>query len=237
MHLSVVIPARNEAATIGMVLSDLDTTLKQLPFQSEVIVVDDHSIDGTANAAEGFKVKLIQNTKPPGKGNALRTGFETASGDLIVMMDADFSHRAEDISKIVDKLKEGYGLIIGSRAIGGSDEYEIIRLFGNVFLSACFRFMFRTYVRDALNGFKGFRREVFTSFPYHSRGFEIEIELLANALALGTNVGEVESHERMRAGGRMKSRAHVDGPKFLFAIIRFGVRNGWRRFRGFKTTC
>jgi hypothetical protein len=140
------------------------------------------------------------------------------------MMDADYSHRAEDIPVFLEAIKDGTGLIIGSRVFGGSDEYTHIRALGNVFLSASVGLCMGRYLSDALNGFKLFRRDVFTDFKYTSRMFEIEIELIANTLRKGYRVVEVVSHERARAGGEMKSRVVHHGTRFLLRIFWEGLR-------------
>jgi hypothetical protein len=121
-------------------------------------------------------------------------------------------------------MREGVGLVIGSRVYGGSEEYNHVRALGNVFLSASLGLCTGRYLSDALNGFKLFRRDVFTDFPYTSRMFEIEIEIIANTLRKGYRVVEVISHERSRAGGEMKSRVVRHGTRFLARIIWEGMK-------------
>jgi len=226
--LSVVIPAKNEEATIGSVLEDLNRVIPTLSgWEVGVICVDDRSTDRTAEIARSLGAVVVQNRGRSGKGMALRAGFEVATGEWIVMMDADYSHRPEDLPAFLEAGKEGTGLIIGSRVFGGSEEYTHVRALGNVFLSAILGFCTGRYLSDALNGYKMFRRDVFTSFEYTSRTFEIEIELIANALRKGYRVVEVISHERARAGGEMKSRVIRHGTRFLFRII-------WEGFKGVK---
>ena len=94
--ISIVIPAKDEEATLGAVLEDLYKVIPQLNgFDVEVICVDDHSTDMTASIARSFGTKVIKNTAQPGKGMALRAGFTEATGDILIMMDADYSHRPE----------------------------------------------------------------------------------------------------------------------------------------------
>ena len=231
IFLSVVIPARNEEATIALVLDELLPVIGNLEKPFEVIVVDDGSEDRTKSIAMERGVRVIANPLSPGKGHALIAGFRAARGHYIAMMDADYSHRPEDLPYLLKEMERGVGMVIGSRMLGGSDEYEIVRLFGNVFLNLCFKIMFGCFTTDALNGYKIFRRDVFTESPCTSRGFEIEIELLANALARGYKITEVFSHERRRAGGKMKSKALPDGFRFLWAIVAFGLRHRLRRRR------
>lgn len=223
--LSVIIPAMNEEDTIGQLLTDLNAIIPTLSgWDVEVIVVDDRCTDKTASIAQSMGAKVVRNQLPAGKGTALRTGFAAATGEFLVMMDADYSHRPEDLPVFLEAIQNGVGLIIGSRVFGGSEEYTHIRALGNVFLSASFGLCCGRYLSDALNGFKLFRRDVFTSFTYTSRAFEIEIELIANALRKGYRVVEVVSHERARAGGEMKSRVIRHGTRFLLRIFWEGLR-------------
>ncbi len=223
--LSVIIPARNEVATLPLVLKDLNDTIRELKgYDIQVIVVDDKSTDGTADVAEAYGARLVRNTKAPGKGMALRAGFTEATGDILVMMDADYSHRAEELPVFLEALKPGVGLVIGSRVVGGSEEYHHVRALGNVFLSATLGLCTRRYLSDALNGYKVFRRDIFTDFAYTSKAFEIEIEIIANALRKGYQVVEVSSHERARAGGEVKSRVIRHGTRFLARIFYEGMK-------------
>ncbi len=223
--LSVIIPAKDEATTLGNVLHDLYQTLPLLPgCDCEVIVVDDHSTDETAAIARVFGARVVTNAGKPGKGMALRAGFAAAQGDILVMMDADYSHRAEDLPLFLEALKDGVGLVIGSRVIGGSEEYTHIRALGNVFLSAALGLCTGRYLSDALNGYKVFRRDVFSDFRYSSKAFEIEIEIIANTLRKGYRIVEVSSHERARAGGEAKSRVIRHGTRFLCRILWEGLK-------------
>ncbi len=223
--LSVVIPAKNEEDTIGHVLEELNLTIPGIRgYTVEVIVVDDGCSDRTAEIATAFGARVVRNTGPGGKGVALRAGFAAATGDFVVMLDADFSHRSEEIPAMLAEMRPGVGLVIGSRVVGGSEEYTHIRALGNVFLSAALGICTRRYLSDALNGFKLFRRDVFTDFRYTSKAFEIEIELIANAMRKGYRIVEVSSHERARAGGEMKSRAIRHGTRFLARIVWEGMR-------------
>src|SRR5437763_3089624 len=135
--VSIIIPARNEEATLPNVLGDLNAAIAQLPaYTFEVLCVDDHSTDRTVEIAKTFGARVVPNERKPGKGMALRAGFEAAEGEILAMMDADYSHRAEDLPLFLAALKDGVGLVIGSRVVGGSEEYTHVRALGNVFLSA-----------------------------------------------------------------------------------------------------
>ncbi|MFX0194688.1 MAG: glycosyltransferase family 2 protein [Candidatus Hodarchaeota archaeon] len=223
--ISVIIPAKNEESTLGKVLEDLYNVIQRLNgYEVEVMCVDDHSTDSTADIVRSFGAKIIKNTGKSGKGVALRAGFKEATGDIFVMMDADYSHRAEDLPIFLEALKDGVGLVIGSRVVGGSEEYTHIRALGNVFLTTALGLCTGRYLSDALNGYKVFRRDIFTDFQYTSKAFEIEIEIIANALRKGYGVVEVSSHERARAGGKIKSKVVRHGTRFLLRALREGMK-------------
>ena len=232
--VSVVIPARDEEESIGMVLDDLSTTLSHIKGGSEVIVVDDYSSDQTAAVARSRGITVISNYGRGGKGSALRKGFAHANGAYIFMMDSDYSHRPEDLPKLLSQLDDGAGLVIASRVFGGSDEYTHVRALGNILLSGLISLLIGIDLRDALNGFKGFRRELLGGYNINSRQFEIEIELIGLAVRKGYRVEELASHERARYGGSEKSFVVRHGLRFLWRILleafRFHVVRLWRWF-------
>lgn len=224
--VSIVIPAKNEEVTLPMVLDDLNKVVPTLAgWEYEVIVVDDRSTDRTAELARAAGARVVPNQRSSGKGHALRAGFEAATGEVIAMLDADYSHRAEELPLFLEAIqRNGVGLVIGSRVVGGSEEYHHVRALGNVFLSASLGLATGRYLSDALNGFKVFKRDVFTGAKFTSANFEIEIEIIANTLRRGYTIVEVSSHERARAGGEMKSRVVRHGTRFLLRIIYEGLR-------------
>jgi len=219
-HVSVVIPARNEEACLPSVLDELGPTLKNSSYPFEVVIVDDHSSDKTAEIARQYPfVKLTNNKFKPGKGTALRSGFDSAKGTYIAMMDADFSHDTRDLIGLIREAEKYNGLVVASRITGGSEEYTRLRAFGNIFLTWFFGFVHGRYLSDVLNGFKVFHRDIYTSFEYTSKGFEIEIELLVNALRLKRQIRELPSRERQRLGGKMKSSVIKHGWLFFWRIF------------------
>lgn len=218
--LSVVIPARNEVDSIRLTVSDCLRVLTGMEIEFEIIVVDDGSQDGTADSIKDLNCRIVSNPTPPhGKGIALRKGFSAARYPTLLMLDGDYSHRAEDIPSLYGEFFKGYGLVIGDRFVGGSDEYTFTRSFGNHFLTLAFSLLFGVQLNDALNGYKIFDREVYDSFPYTAHDYSIEIELLANTRRLGLSIGQIRSHERRRHGGRKKSFAIRHGVSFFWRIL------------------
>lgn len=224
--ISLIIPARDEEQTIGLVVRDCLEVLDGMGLDHEIIVVDDCSTDGTAAAVQDLGCTLLRNNRPThGKGAALRLGFAAARHNTFLMLDADASHRAEDIPLLWGEFRKGYGLVVADRLIGGSDEYTFSRCYGNLFLTTVFSTLFGVQLNDSLNGFKIFDRRVFDSFTYTAEDFSIEIELLANTKRLGLSIGQIRSHERARQGGKAKSFAIRHGFSFLFRIL----HERWRK--------
>lgn len=227
---SIVIPARNEAKCLNAVLDEINVVLATSSYKLEVIVVNDRSTDATPDIARAYPfVKLVDSVYPPGKGGALRSGFDKAQGNYILMMDADFSHDARDIPALIEEVQRHKGLVVGSRIWGGSEEYTRVRAFGNIIFTWFFGFMHGRYLSDALNGFKIFHRDIYQSFVYNSHGFEIEIELLTNTLRMNREITEISSRERMRLDGQLKSSVIRDGFRFLWRIIKEKFRNAQTR--------
>lgn len=119
-YVSIIIPAKDEEASIGKVLKEINNVIKDTKnYRFEVIVVDDKSKDKTGTIAEKYKAKVIRNKGKSGKGKALAIGFKHSKGDIIIMLDADGSHIPKEIPNFLKKLNEGYGLVVGSRNLGG----------------------------------------------------------------------------------------------------------------------
>lgn len=224
-NISIVIPAKDEEETIGLVLDDLNKTIEKLKdYSFQVIVVADHCKDRTKEVAESKGATVIENIRSPGKGHALKTGFEKCAGEVIVMMDADYSHRPEDLPKFIKAIEGGAGFVIGSRIYGGSDEYTRVRATGNFIFTALYGLIFNFYLSDAINGYKVFLREVIDKYDYKCSNFEIELELLTNAIRSKMKIVEVASHERERRGGKAKSNTIIHGSKFLFQVFKEGFK-------------
>ncbi len=228
IDISLVIPARNEEESLPKVLNEIAMARPSFQYNTEVIVVNDHSTDKTVEVAKSYPfVRVVENLRKPGKGHALRAGFEQAQGEYIAMMDADLSHNIVELSGLIEEARRHQGMVVGSRITGGSEEYTPIRAFGNIILTWFFGLVHGRYLSDAINGYKVFHHEVFKNYEYTSQNFEIEIELLVNTLRLGKPITEIPSHERSRVGGKAKSLVIKHGTLFALRIL-------WDKFRTVK---
>ncbi len=188
--LSIIIPAYNEAKHLPLTLIDIDKHLKKADFSYEILIVNDGSIDGTAEAVERFShimenLKLI-NQKNTGKGGAVKRGMLEAKGQIRLFMDADNSTSIDQFNKMVPYFKEGYGVVIGSRDINGAQlvppQPWYKRLGGNVG-NLIIQVLLLPGIWDTQCGFKAFTAEatekIFPLIKINRWGFDVEILSLA----------------------------------------------------------
>lgn len=175
----------------------------------DLIVVDGHSSDRTAEIARDCRARVLLD-HGRGKGDAVRVGIEAARHPITVFFDADGSHDAGDIPKLVAPIASGEAdLVMGSRMLGGSDELfgalpEILRMLGSVVISNLINLRFGVRFTDYQNGLRAIRTSVARNLELGSDRTTIEQEMAMNCLARGYRVTEVPTHEYRRAGGESK---------------------------------
>ncbi|WP_235022527.1 glycosyltransferase family 2 protein [Amycolatopsis alkalitolerans] len=241
-EVTIVVPAKNEAENLRLVLPEL-------PPVHEVLVVDGHSHDDTLQAAHEALpgVRVIQQTRR-GKGNALACGFQAASGDVIVMFDADGSADPAEIPRFVDALVGGADFAKGSRftAGGGSHDITALRAAGNSGLNRLSNTLFSGGFTDLCYGYNAFWRDLVPGLALPpvfdppgqamawGDGFEIETVINCRVAALGLWITEVPSVERKRIHGETNLRTFSDGGRVLRTLVaewqRVGRQRRTRRF-------
>jgi len=215
--VSLVIPAMNEARNIGLVLARIPDRV------DEIVLVDGHSTDDTIAAACAARPDvLVVRQHGRGKGAALRSGFEAASGDVIVMMDADGSMDPTEILKFVAAIEAGYEFVKGSRCVpgGGSEDLTMLRRVGNRALTSTVNLLFLVPFSDLCYGFVAFRKDRLVDLALSSRGFEFETEIAIRAIKAGLRIAEVPSHESCRRFGTSNLRTFRDGQRVLRMIFK-----------------
>lgn len=222
--VSVVIPAFNEENSLGSIVWRTSETLQSYGIPFEIVVIDDGSTDSTAVVASVYGATLIKNGSNRGKGHALQLGFEKARGSYIVTMDADGSHRPEEIPKLLYPLLSRnlrVSAVIGSRFIGKIEDGSItkLHLLGNRFFDLAVKMLTGVEVSDTQSGFRAFRRDVIERMTLHSLGFEIETEMIIRILKERLTRLEVPITCRKRQNGDTKLRSFSDGFRILRAII------------------
>jgi glycosyltransferase involved in cell wall biosynthesis len=230
-NISVVMPTLNESPNVKVIFTNIPD------FVDEIIVVDGNSIDGTRDEIKKINKKAkIFIEKKMGKGIALKSGFEKASGDLIIMMDADGSHDPKEIPKILEPILDGYDVSNGSRMLpgGGSDDITSFRTFGNKIFVHMVNRMFGSNYTDLCYGYRAFKKEAFEKISCNSRGFEIEAEQSIRIQTKGLKVKEVPSFEAARKNGNSNLNSFRDGWKIFETIIREYINENINENRKFK---
>jgi glycosyltransferase involved in cell wall biosynthesis len=207
----------NEAANLPFVLPHLPD------FVTEVIVVDARSEDDTIEVAIRLRpdvVVMIQEGR--GKGAALRQGFEAATGDIIVSIDADGSTNPNEIPSFVAELVAGADYVKGSRFVpgGGTSDMSRLRRAGNHGLTMMVRVLHGARYTDLCYGYNAFWSYVLPHLALESTGFEIETEMNIRAHTRGFRVAEVPSFEEDRIHGKSNLRTFPDGWRVLKTILR-----------------
>jgi glycosyltransferase involved in cell wall biosynthesis len=215
--VSLVIPVRNEARNIAWVLEQIGDDV------NEIILVDGNSTDVTLITACRSRPDIrVVPQEGVGKGSALRTGFFAATGDVIVMMDADGSMAPQEIRHYLHFLANGYEFVKGSRFIGGGGSLDItlLRRLGNRFLLAVFNTLYDADLTDLCYGFCAFHRRYLEHLDLSATGFEIEAEMTVHALQAGLRIAEVPSLELPRRSGKSNLHAIRDGSRVLRTVLR-----------------
>ncbi len=215
-RVSIVIPAKNEGRNLRFVLP-------RLPQETfEVIVVDGESTDDTvAVVRELLPSARVLGHPRRGKGNALSTGFAAATGDVVVMLDADGSADPAEIPQFLNALVEGADFAKGSRfrAGGGSADITLVRRIGNWALVQMVNVLYRSKYTDLCYGLNAFWRDCLGEIPFACDGFEVETMISIQLARSGLRVAEVPSFEHRRLYGASNLRTFRDGWRVLQIIL------------------
>ena len=211
--VSVVIPALNEELTIA----DVVAALKSAAPWREVLVIDDGSADATAIKAETAGARVIRHPYNKGNGAAVKTGIRNATGDFILIIDADGQHPPEDAVRIADRLGE-YDLVVGARS--STTQATQARRSGNMLLNWLASYLAGRAIPDLTSGFRGARREHLREFIHLlPNGFSTPTTTTLAFIKAGYNV----SFERVSARRRMgesKIRFARDGARFFLILLK-----------------
>lgn len=215
--ISVIIPTRNEAANLPFVLPKIPEWV------DEIILVDGHSTDKTVEVARALcpQIRVITQRKR-GKGEALRCGLEAATGDIVVLIDADGSNDPSEIHAFVGALLSGADFAKGTRFMQGAGSADIssLRSLGNWGLTLLVRLLFGGSYTDLCYGYNAFWREFVPVLHLDGDGFEIETEMNIRALRKKLRIFEVPSYEYPRINGVSNLQTFPDGWRVLKTILR-----------------
>jgi dolichol-phosphate mannosyltransferase len=227
VKLSVVIPAHNEAESIGTTVDAVASELEREGIEYEVLVVDDSSGDGTGQRVEAIgernpRVRCVRSPYQPGFGMAVRAGLEAFEGDAVAIVMADLSDSPADIVRYHRVLERGYDCAFGSRFIRGSEvvDYPWFKLIINRVVNAGIRVLFRHGYNDTTNAFKAYRREVVEHIqPLLSNHFNLTVELPLKAIVRGHSYAILPISWTNRAHGQSKLRLTEMGSRYLFIVL------------------
>jgi len=215
MKISIIIPAHNEEKIIEKTIKKTYYLLSKNNYNFEIIVVNDNSDDKTGEIIDTLskihkKIRVLHkksNIKgPTGIGSALQFGFKHCKGDIIIPLMGDLSDDPNDISKLVNKIFEGFDVVCGSRFIKGSKiiDYPKIKMLCNRLYNRLFAFLFSLHVKDISNAFKAYRKNVIDMTKPKSKNFDITAEILLKAHILEFKISEVPVSWHGRIKGESK---------------------------------
>jgi dolichol-phosphate mannosyltransferase len=227
MRLSVVIPACTEEGSIADTVGELAGALRREAIPYEIIIVDDASTDGTADAvgrlAEADEdVRYLRSPYRNGFGFAVRAGLEAFTGDAVAIVMADGSDDPEDVVAYHRLLAAGYDCAFGSRFMSGArvTDYPRFKLVVNRVVNLGIRLLFGHGYNDTTNAFKAYRREVIANVqPLLSQHFNLTVEIPLKAVVRGHSYAVVPIRWRGRAHGTSKLRLEEMGSRYLFIVL------------------
>jgi glycosyltransferase involved in cell wall biosynthesis len=225
VEVSVIMPCLNEARTVGRCVAKARECLERLGIRSEIIVADNGSTDGSPAVAREHGARVIHVPRK-GYGNALQGGIAAAQGRFIIMGDADDSYDFSRLEAFIDKLREGYDLVMGNRFRGGimpGAMPPLHRYFGNPLLSFLLKVFFRSPIGDCQCGLRGFRKEAIEKIHLDTPGMEFASEMVVKSCLNGLKITEVPT--TLHPDGRDR-RPHMRS-----------FQDGWRNLRLMLLLC
>jgi glycosyltransferase involved in cell wall biosynthesis len=225
MRVSFIVPAFNEEATLHEVLERVHA----LPFEKQVIVVDDGSTDRTAEIAARWAEQngvVVVNQRNQGKGAAVRAGIGHIDGDIVVIQDADLEYDPVEVPMLIEPIERGAAdVVFGSRLSGGRPQraYLFWHLVGNRFLSLLTNVLYNTTLSDMETGYKAFRADVLRSLDLRENDFAIEPEITAKVCKRKLRIYELPISYYGRTYDEGKKITWRDGFRAMWVLLRVRV--------------
>jgi glycosyltransferase involved in cell wall biosynthesis len=216
MKLSILIPVFNESQSIAAVVE----RVQAVPFDKEIIVVNDASTDGTSDLINKFAsdgLKVIHHVTNQGKGAAVRTALKAATGDVIVIHDADFEYDPGDLPRLMAPITEGKAAVVyGVRSL---ESQKLIMRLGNWFITFVTNVLYGQSLNDVETCYKMMRRDIALSLDLECRRFDIETEITAKLLRAGYTIYEMPISYTARYAN--KKLSPLDGLPALRALLKY----------------
>lgn len=223
MNVTVIIPVFNESKTIQEIIKRVKAT----GIVTEILIVDDGSYDGTREILQEYEndglIRVIYHDGNKGKGAAVRTGLNEASGDIILIQDADLEYNPRDYHDLLKPIQEGIAdVVYGSRFLGGPRRPILFwNMVANKLLTLITNVLYNNILSDMETGYKVFRREVVEKMPLHARGFEFEPEFTAKILKRNYRIFEVPITFNPRPYNEGKKIKSKDAFIALWTLIKY----------------
>lgn len=225
--LSVVIPAHNEEGSVEEAVRTIAATLDRERIKHEVVVVNDHSSDGTAAILSRLQgelpqLRVVDNDGPGGYGYAVRKGLEHFNGDRVAVMMADLSDLPEDLVRFNRKMDEGYDCVFGTRWSKGGKvvDYPWVKRLMNRIANNVVRLVFRMKYNDCTNAFKLYRRSTIEGLhPFLSPHFNLTLEIPLKAIVRGYSYAVLPNSWHNRKTGVSKLKIKEMGSRYFFIML------------------
>ena len=216
MRIVALIPAYNEERNIASVVA------KTKKYADVVLVVDDGSQDKTKEVAETAGAVVISYPANKGKAEAMRVGFKECiknNSDVVIVLDADGQHDPDEIPQFLEKINEGFDIVVGARQFDRSVMPKI-RIFANSFSSWVTSLVCRTKILDSQSGYRAIRTSVIEKIPLTSQRYQIETEMLIKAAKCNFKIAFIPIKTIYRKEAKSKVNQIIDPLKFLFLVFK-----------------
>ena len=225
MKLSVIMPVYNERDTLREILDQV-RSVELAGIEKEILVVDDGSSDGSreilAEEAETGDLRIFYHEHNQGKGAAVRTGIDQATGDLLLIQDADLEYDPRDYPKLIQPIIEGRVTVVyGSRFLGPRKAMLFWHMLGNKLLTLTTNILYNAILSDMETCYKCFRADVVKGIPLHAKRFEFEPEITAKVLKRGHRIFEVPISYYGREFHEGKKISWRDAPLAFWTLLKY----------------
>ena len=220
--ISILIPVYNEKNTLLEILKQVEAV--DFGLEKEIILIDDFSTDGTKELYKDLNYRILYHEKNMGKGAALRTGFNAATGDIIIIQDADLEYNPADYKPLVELIKKDEAdVVYGSRLADTRNQGKFLLLsyLANVTLSFMTRILYGTFLTDMETCYKAFRADFIKGITIESNRFDFEPEITAKILKKNARFKESPISYNARQESEGKKITWKDGVQAIFTLLKY----------------